>query len=599
MNFIKKNNIYFVPVLHYTMELAAIVRQAFEVIQPDCIAVELPQNLEKACLQAAERLPDISVVKVEKSEEEILHYLFEPCDASCEGLRLGIEHSLPTYCIDLDVQHYPLFRDALPDPYAITHIGLEKYYQAYQKHAHHYVRAFEDERRELHMAKRLKELSYGYEKILFIGGIFHIELILKALDYTAFPSFTYPSHSHVEVCTLTEEACREVLAEYGWIQVAYEQWREQPNPLLDRQKLLYGLYKKAGERYQESTGNVFRGYHLKTMMKFVRNYAFLTQRLQPNLFQLLSAARGCVDHNYAYETWLLATEYPHRKNIDNLKELPLTIEQIWGNTKHLKFELKQKRRKGLTFQKRKKDTSKAQFYPPAPFSICSYPPEDVVIENFGSYLKKKGNLLLSEEGARTAPFTTSLEDGLDTKETIRHWHEHKLYVKIHGRPPGAASSVVVIFDEDAQEESSQIEKFPWKTTWIGEHNQESDMAFYATSMYKNIVGPGISRCEYGGFMMTSPPRRLYDVWEDPDYSECRTKAEVLLVAAIDYAVKPVVVYVANKPPRTKIKHFARRFGKKIVYIPLSQLSPKMLSKIRFFHVLDGHHKREIAGDYIF
>lgn len=175
-----------------------------------------------------------------------------------------------------------------------------------------------------------------------------------------------------------------------------------------------------------------------------------------------------------------------------------------------------------------------------------------------------------------------------------------MYVKKQGRPPGAAGSVVVIFNEDMEEERSCYEEqYPWKTTWHGEHHQESDMAFYSTQITKNVVGPGISRCEYGGFMMSYPPGRLLDIWHDPDYVECQSKAEVLLMAAIDYALKPLVVYVAEKPPRKKMKGFASRFGKKIVYIPLKQLSPQMLNKIRVFHVLDGYDKREIAGEYIF
>jgi hypothetical protein len=73
----------------------------------------------------------------------------------------------------------------------------------------------------------------------------------------------------------------------------------------------------------------------------------------------------------------------------------------------------------------------------------------------------------------------------------------------------------------------------------------------------------------------------------------------LLVAAIDYAVKPLIVYVAPKPPRSMIKSFAARYGKKIVFIPLGQLSPVLLNKIRVFHVLDGQDKRSIADEYIF
>ena len=125
------------------------------------------------------------------------------------------------------------------------------------------------------------------------------------------------------------------------------------------------------------------------------------------------------------------------------------------------------------------------------------------------------------------------------------------------------------------------------------------MAFFATPLGENIIGPGISRCEYGGLLLSSPPRRMRDIWTDSDYLHCEYKAEKLLMAAIDYAVHPTVVYVASFPPKEKFKRFAKSYGKKIVYLPLGQLSVANLNKLRLFHVLDSHHRREIAGDYIY
>jgi len=37
--------------------------------------------------------------------------------------------------------------------------------------------------------------------------------------------------------------------------------------------------------------------------------------------------------------------------------------------------------------------------------------------------------MLSEERSRTEPFTTSILDGIDLRETIRNWHEAKIYVR--------------------------------------------------------------------------------------------------------------------------------------------------------------------------
>jgi len=151
----------------------------------------------------------------------------------------------------------------------------------------------------------------------------------------------------------------------------------------------------------------------------------------------------------------------------------------------------------------------------------------------------------------------------------------------------------VIFDEDREGR-----RFPYRMTWLGEHDQESDMAFYATSPADNIVGPGICRCEYGGFLLSYPPRRMMDVWRDPDYAFARTKAEVLLLAALDYSPEKHVVYVAARPPRSLFRQMAARMGKKIVYIPLGSLSPVKLKGLRVLHILHGHDKRATAREYI-
>ena len=50
------------------------------------------------------------------------------------------------------------------------------------------------------------------------------------------------------------------------------------------------------------------------------------------------------------------------------------------------------------------------------------------------------------------------------------------------------------------------------------------MAFYSTDPFANLVGPGIGRAEYGGFLMSLPPRRMFDVWNDPDYDLAETQA---------------------------------------------------------------------------
>ncbi|MBA2369338.1 MAG: hypothetical protein H0V82_10000 [Candidatus Protochlamydia sp.] len=601
--YIQKERVFAIPIIHYNMEMASQVKLAFDTIKPDCVAVELPETMQTTMLHAASRLPDLSVVIAYNQKHEPIYYLSEPCDPVFEGLRCAAENQIPAFCIDLDVDRYPAIREPIPDPYAIHKIGLKAYYEIYERvrKQNHVLNTPLDQERESYTARRLKELSLQFDRILFIGGMAHISSILNKLDSTTFPAVYHSDRESIQLCTLTPESTRDVMSEWGYIATHYEKNRDKiaVNGSLDRQKLIFQLYKEASDKYKSMTGNHFPGYNFRNIMKFVRNYALINGQLMPDLYKILSAAKGCVDHNYAYEVWELATSYQFRKNIDSLPELDLSVEDMWGSSKLIRFHLKEKGRKD-SFLRLRKDRADFKFKPPSPFSICSFPPEDIAIERFGNFLKKKGTQILSEESSRSIPFSSSLEDGLDTKETIRHWHEKKLYVKTHGKPPGGVGSVCMIFDEDKpQEGKTYQEKYPWRATWIGEHDQESDMSFYATSLSNHVVGPGISRCEYGGFMMSYPPRRMANIWFDSDYSDCRSKSEVLLAAAIDYAIKPVVVYVASTPPRSQLKSFARRYGKKIVYIPIGQLSPVTLNKLRAFHVLDGHNKREIAEDYIY
>ena len=168
----------------------------------------------------------------------------------------------------------------------------------------------------------------------------------------------------------------------------------------------------------------------------------------------------------------------------------------------------------------------------------------------------------------------------------------RIYVRQYQKIHGEVGSVVVIFDEDRDN------RYPYTTTWLGENQNESDMAFYSTFPFDNLVGPGIGRGEYGGFLMSLPPRRMFDVWQDPDYDLAESKSERLLLAGLDYSTGRYVVYVAAKPPRSMMRSIAARLGRTIIYIPIGQLSPVALKKIRAVHVLDGYDKRKIAKDYI-
>jgi hypothetical protein len=188
-------------------------------------------------------------------------------------------------------------------------------------------------------------------------------------------------------------------------------------------------------------------------------------------------------------------------------------------------------------------------------------------------------------------------DGIDIRETIKDWPRNKIYVKENRPLRGKVGSVVIIFDPDLPDSGGK-EAFPWRVTWLGEHDQESDMSFYSTPAGDVMDGPGISKCQYGGFMLTYPPMRVFDIWRDTFFDFARNKPERLLMAAIDYSEERHIVCVAADPPSGWCQSMAAKLGKKIIYLPIGIFSPVTLKKIRNFHVLDGHHVRKYASQYV-
>jgi hypothetical protein len=395
------------------------------------------------------------------------------------------------------------------------------------------------------------------------------------------------------------DSLSEITAEYPALQWRYESARLMPPDWrrVDRRHAQLAVFREAEKEYELRTGEKIAHWQRALLARYTRNLALSSNDLSAGLFDLTVAARAVADDNYAWEVWETAGRYPPQKTASDLETVLIRGDEVWLDTRRLRLRRRlpglKRRLRPFGLKPRKKEQFPGEWASQLNgTSICSYPPEDLVIEDYGRYLKKKGKSILSEERTRVEPFTTSILDGIDMRETIRRWHEGRIYVRQFQKIRGEVGSIVVIFDED------RANRFSYMTTWLGENQNESDMAFYSTFPFDNLVGPGIGRAEYGGFLMSLPPRRMYDVWQDPDYEFAESKPERLLLAALDYSIHRHVVYVAAKPPRSLFKSIAARMDRKIIYIPLGQLSPVALKRIRAVHVLDGYDKREIAKDYL-
>jgi len=597
---LRRGRFTYLPVVPGRLEFAIEVRQAILRERPQVVALELPVTLQQQYIRAVSRLPEMSVIfypdESAPDAEEAIYVPVEPSDPFVEAIRSANETGADVVFADPDSGQRPHLRDSYPDSYAIRHVGFDKYVEAY--------RVYPQERSE-EIARHAEGIAWKLQgcdplaRVLVVVSLNLLDPVLDAMEEPQAQPMSRRRREGVRICNPHPDCLAEITVEYPYLQFRYEQFRHllTDTNLIDRRHAQLALFREAEKGYEANTGEHVAHWQRRTLARYARNLALADQGLMPGVFDLTLAARGIVDDNYAWDVWETANRYPPQKTASDLETVRISGEEVWLDTKRIRLRRRlpsmKRRLRPVGLKPRKKEKFPGEWAQQLDgASICSYPPEDLVVEDYGRFLKKKGKSIVSEERVHSEPFTTSLLDGIDLRETIRNWHQKKIYVRQLDKIAGEVGSVIVIFDEDPGD------RYSYMTTWLGEHQNESDMAFYSTFPFDNIVGPGIGRGEYGGFLMSLPARRMFDVWQDPDYDFAETKSERLLLAGLDYSLERFVVYVAAKPPRTVFRSIAARFGRTIIYIPIGQLSPVALKKIRVVHVLDGYDKRAIAKDYL-
>lgn len=596
-------NIAYFPVVPGRMEFALRLRRYLLQHHPSVVAVELPSDLAAAYAEAVARLPQMSVILIAPddryAEDEPATYVpIEPADPFIEAIRTAGELGAEILFLEPAGAGKPHLPESYPDPHAIELIGMESYIEAYRVNVRH-----RNEDAAQHASAMAWKLQ-GADPLASVCAVISLNTLDPLLDAMETPQDEPPAprirlFDSAELFNLHPDCLAEVTAEAPFYQERYEQIRSgNGSSRLERLRWQLELLREAEQEYRINTGDSIHSWQRRSIAKFARNLALLDAQLVSGVYDLTLAARSIVDDNYGYEVWQMANRYSVQKTEDPpLETLNISGDAVWLRTRKLRIRRRLPRMKQMLrprgLNPRKKEEFEGQWARETNGnSICSYPPEDLLIENYGRFLKRYVKSMVREERSRVEPFTTSLLDGVDVRETIRNWHQGKLFVRELGKFAGDVGALVIVFDEDRED------RYRYLTTWLGEHQNESDMAFYSTFPFDHVVGPGIGRAEYGGLLMTLPPRRMYDVWGDPDYENAETKPERLLMAALDYSVERHVLYIAAKPPRSIFRQLAARVNRKIVYVPLGQLSPTKLKRIRVVHVLDSYARRADAKEYI-
>ena len=618
------DRVYCLPIIHGSGDFAIEVRRVMLSQRFDCLAVPLPPSFQHDVERAIPFLPSISLVmqeeppdiaatewtgddsdeddEVDDELERTFSYVpVDPCQGVITALRIAIEERLPRQFVDLETAQFDSYQAGLPDPYALKQVSPEKFAAALLPSIAQ-LPSGQPQDRVIHMAARLRQLEAQYEHVLFVCSIVDWPWIREA--------FTERTPERVEPDPVEETSIHRadpetllfVLGELPFITGLYERARSEleadENLSIDGVK---AMLLAARDRYQADLGKRARKITpklLRVYLQYVRNLTLIERRLSPTLYSLIVAAQQIGGDQFAIALAQLASEYPYHELI------PFPLIRLGINRGRLPdgdVAFLKNRLPGQAIEWR---SCKLKPQPPKPqqdewqlqwnpYHQCSWPPEDVSIERFRTHVKDTALAMLGTDLARSEKFTTSLKDGLDIRETLRNWHTGDLYVKVLPPTRGSLDCVVMLFDSPADPRD-----YPWRVTWHAEHHDESTLALFATNYLENLVGPGIGQASYGGAVFLFPPRPVPDIWTNRRFNFTDTLEERLIAAACFHAEERHVALLSYSPPGPAWRRLAKRFGKKLIHVPLGKFSQETVQQLRMFHVLNGQKIRSFAAEFI-
>ena len=604
------------PIVHGSGDFAIRVREELLARAYDCVAVPLPPSFQDEVEAAVERLPTISIVvqrDIETddgaeadsdSDSESFSYVpIDPCQGVIAALRVAISERIARAFIDMETPRFEWSAASYPDPYALKKVSPEGFAAAVLP-AIPPPTSPQHRDRIVVMADNLRRLETKYRSILFVCSLSDWPWVRDAYTRRLEPAEPESFFAPLSTFVVDPKTLVFVLGELPFLTGLYERGRHELTPddnlsvdgvkemvLAARDRLKASLPKVA----QRITPQL-----LSLYFRYVRNLSLVERRLTPDLYSLVIAAKQTAGDDFARAIIDTAREYPYTSEIEPSEPLArLSVNRgevpLWGvgaMASRLPGQALSWRNCELRPTPPEKDKRlwKQRW---DPYGMCSWPPEDDRIESFQQHVRDQAKAILGADLARSEKFTTSVMDGIDVRETLRNWHTGDLYVKVQPPSRGAIEAVVFLFEAPAD---PQI--YNNRATWYAEHGEESTLAFYATDHLSNMVGPGIAEAEYGGALFLFPPKWIPDVWTDPRFDFTDTLEERLLAAAFAHSKERHVAVVSARPPSTAWRRLARRYGRKIVHLPLKRFGGQLIERLKRFHVLNGKVVRSYAADFI-
>ncbi len=593
------------PIVHGSGDFALRVRAELLERSYDCVAVPLPPSFQEDVEAAIRRLPAVSIVVQRDADGPGFSYVpIDPCQGVIAALRFALGEHITRAFIDLETPHFEPNVGVFPDPYALKRVSAEGFAAAVLP-AIPRPAAGQHAARIAWMARQLRRLERRHRSVLFVCNLLDWPWVRQANFNRESVEEPEEFFSPVQAFEVDPRTLVFLLGELPFITALYERAARKLEP--DDNLSIDGVKEmvlEARDRLRKTLPRVAQRVTpqlLSIYFRYVRNLSLIERRLTPDLYTLIVAAQQTAGDDFALSLAETAREYRYAGADPDEEEPPLRMGVGEADVPGWGVSPVVTRLPGQAFgwrscqlrprpPERDRRRWKQRWHP---YGQCSWPPEDDRIESFQHHVRDQAKAILGADLARSEKFTTSVMDGLDIRETLRNWHTGDLYVKIIPPTRGSIEVVVFLFDVPADPR-----RYPFRTTWFAEHDQESTLAYYATDPMQNLVGPGIAQAEYGGALFLFPPRAIPNIWTDERLDFADTLEERLLAGALFHSRERHVALVSPKAPPASWRRLAARFGRKIIHLPLKRFSGQLIERLRCFHILNGRQVRSYAADFI-
>jgi len=607
------------PIIHGSGDFALEVRRLMLQESFDCVAVPLPPSFQEDLESAITLLPAPTVVtqsdrprfrtewnpevNSDDDDSEPVHTYVpvDPCQGVIMALRIAMGEHITRAYIDLDTANYEPVSAILPDPYALKSVPVERFAAAALPGIERPPPGQPTDRIR-YMASRLRELAAGYRSVLVVCSILEWPWIREAFGQTEMQAIDSEDVEETSIYQVQPRTLLFMLGELPFVTGLYERARaeleDDENLTIDGVKELLMAARTTYRREFKGRCRRITPHTLSLCLKYIRNLSLVGRRMSPDLFTIVTAAKQTVGDGYALHVAEQAANYldsdetshesiemgieqgrlPDGTLVEMISRLPGPPLQWRSCDLQRRPEKEQRQRWGQGWN---------------PYSQCSWPAEDELIENFRTHVCDRAKAIMGADLVRTEKFTTSIKDGIDIRDTLRNWHTGEIYVKVLPPAQGDVDTVVMLFDSPADPR-----QYRWRTTWFAEHANESTLAFFATDFRDEMVGPGIGLATYGGALFLYPPVAIPDIWNDPRLDFAETLEERLLAAACLHSRSRHICLLSSLAPGAGFRQLARRFGKRWVHVPLAQFSDSTVQQLRMVHVLGGKEVRSYAAHFI-